>query len=513
MPVFPSQNLNSQKICESYNKLLQYYDSGIVLDGTGSQVQFLNVTASYALNCNCPPNVQGHSVTGSFCSSSIWTFNHNLGEKYVIIQAYDNNDNQLIPEVINLYDENTAIIAFSQDTCGTAIATYGITNGNDLVTGSTYPITSSWALSASWAPCTCPLLQTGSTYPITASWAIYAINGGTTLVTGSTYPITSSWALTASYTYFSNYGNSVTQSFCSSSIWTFNHNLGDKYVLIQAYDQYDNQIIADVVNLFDDNTAILSFGEDVCGTAVATRGGLRYIYSIQSGSGGTNLVTGSTYPITSSWALSASWAPCTCDLTGDTVAQQFFSSSTWVFTHNLDDLPVLVQAYDYGNNQIVPSNIKLNNNNVVTLTFPVSESGWAIASRSGLKIRSGSLLQTGSTYPITSSWALYTATSSYIQVSGVTYPVRKIYNNYTVVRTADYTILCDATSGSFNVVLPNPVGNTNIYNIKKIDKTGHDVHVTVANASHIDFDVTQSISHRGTNMMVQSDGTNQYWIL
>ena len=407
MPVFPSQNLNSQKICESYNKLLQYYDNGIVLDGTGSQVQFLNVTASYALNCNCPPNNQGHSVTGSFCSSSIWTFNHNLGEKYVLIQAYDQYDNQIIADVINLFDDNTAILSFGEDVCGTAVATYGITNGNDLVTGSTYPITSSWALSASWAPCTCPLLQTGSTYPITASWSIYALNGGTTLNTVSTYPITSSWALTASYSYFSNYGNSVTQSFCSSSIWTFNHNLGDKYVLIQAYDQYDNQIIADVVNLFDDNTAILSFGEDVCGTAVATRGGLRYIYSIQSGS---NLLTGSTYPITASWAL-------------------------------------------------------------------------------------------------------YTVTSSYIQVSGVTYPIKRIYNNYTVVRTADYTILCDATSGSFNVVLPNPVGNTNIYNIKKIDRTGHCIHVTVANASSIDYDVTQSICHRGTNMTVQSDSTNQYWIL
>ena len=33
-------------------------------------------------------------------------------------------------------------------------------------------------------------MYTGSTYPITASWAIYALNGGTTLNTGSTYPIT-----------------------------------------------------------------------------------------------------------------------------------------------------------------------------------------------------------------------------------------------------------------------------------------------------------------------------------
>jgi hypothetical protein len=289
MPVFPSQNLNSQKICESYNKLLQYYDSGIVLDGTGSQVQFLNVTASYALNCNCP--------SGS--------------------------------------------------------------GGTTLNTGSTYPITSSWALTASYAlNCNCPIID----------------------------------------------GSSVTGSFCSSSIWTFNHNLGNQYVVIQTYDEYNNQLIPEVINLYDENTAIIAFSRDTCGTAVASLGGL-------------NRVTQSYY------------------------------------------------------------------------------------------------LGTGSTYPITASWALYTVTSSYIQVSGVTYPVRRIYNNYTVVRTTDYTILCDATSGSFNVVLPNPVGNTNIYNIKKIDKTGHDVHVTVANASYIDYDVTQSISHRGTNMMVQSDGTNQYWIL
>jgi hypothetical protein len=251
MPVFPSQNLDAQKICESYPKLLQIYDGNLVLDGTGSLKQFVNVTSSYALNCTCQPGV---SITGSFCSSSIWTFNHNLGNKYAVIQTYDQYDNQIIPEIINLYDENTAIITFSDDTCGVAIASMG---------------------------------------------------------------------------------------------------------------------------------------------------GLNTV---------SRLVTGSTYPITSSWASNA-------------------------------------------------------------------------------------------------------ATSSYIQVTNVSYPVKKVTNDYIVVRTADYTILCDATSGSFDVKLPNPSGNTNIYNIKKIDSTGHCVHVTVINATFIDYDVTQSICHKGTNMTVQSDGVNQYWIL
>lgn len=386
MPVFPSQNLNTQKICESYPKLLQIYSGSLVLDGTGSLIPFLNVTSSFALTASYASNF-GNSITQSFSASNIWTFNHNLGDKYVIIQTVDINDNQLIPEVVNLFDDNTAIIGFSVPTAGTAIATRG---GVRVL------------ISSSASPC---CLQTGSTYPITASWAINALNGGTKLYTGSTYPITSSWALSASF------------------------------------------------------------------------------------------------------ALTASYI-------GDSIVGTFISSSTWTFVHNLEDRPVLVQAYDINYNQIVPQDIVLTDDNTAILTFPLLESGYAIATRCGYRsVVTGTAMYTGSYYPITASWALNTITSSYVQVTGVSYPVRKITNNYTIVRTADYTILCDATSGSFDVKLPNPSGNTNIYNIKKIDRTGHCINVTVTNASYIDYDVTQSICHRGTNMTVQSDGTNQYWIL
>ncbi len=86
--------------------------------------------------------------------------------------------------------------------------------GTQLYTGSTYPITASWALNGGTQ------LYTASTYPITASWAVsssyalYALSGGTQLFTGSTYPITSSWGITASYAL--NSGNSTSVSFTSS---------------------------------------------------------------------------------------------------------------------------------------------------------------------------------------------------------------------------------------------------------------------------------------------------------
>ena len=94
-----------------------------------------------------------------------------------------------------------------------------------LTTGSTYQITSSYAVSASWSPGSAggTTLVTASTYQITSSWASNAVSssyamsaswspgsaGGTTLFTGSTYQITSSLAITASFALTTVYVNLV----------------------------------------------------------------------------------------------------------------------------------------------------------------------------------------------------------------------------------------------------------------------------------------------------------------
>jgi len=143
-------------------------------------------------------------------------------------------------------------------------------------------------------------------------------------------------------------------------------------------------------------------------------------YALNGGSGGTTLVTGSLYPITSSWALTASFSlnAVSQNIT-NAVSGSFYSSSVWEFTHSLSSQPILIQTYDLNFNQIIPQNISLINSNVTRVNFPVSESGYVIASRSGLQVISSSVtinndLITGSTYPITSSWSLNSNTSSYI---------------------------------------------------------------------------------------------------
>ena len=80
-----------------------------------------------------------------------------------------------------------------------------------LTTGSTYPITASWAINA-----------LSSSFATTALSASYAPGGGgTSLITGSTYPITASWsnyALTASYALVAGSGGGGGSSSTSSLI-------------------------------------------------------------------------------------------------------------------------------------------------------------------------------------------------------------------------------------------------------------------------------------------------------
>lgn len=118
-------------------------------------------------------------------------------------------------------------------------------------------------------------------------------------------------------------------------------------------------------------------------------------------------------------------------------------------------------------------------------------------------------------YSLTSSYSSNTTSASYASTASYVfnanhYNIKTVSSSYTMMLN-DYTILCDAISGSFNVVLPQ---NTQgyIFNIKKIDASGNVINVYSYDGSKIDYDFTQSILHRGTNMQLQSDGT-KYWLL
>ena len=58
-------------------------------------------------------------------AAQTWSFAHNLSELYPIIQVYDGDDNQLIPERVEAVDANNARLYFAQNTTGVAAAMVG----------------------------------------------------------------------------------------------------------------------------------------------------------------------------------------------------------------------------------------------------------------------------------------------------------------------------------------------------------------------------------------------------
>jgi hypothetical protein len=57
--------------------------------------------------------------------ATTWTFNHNLGEQFPVIQVYDDNGFVVIPTSIEMFSDITTIITFSLAQSGYATATVG----------------------------------------------------------------------------------------------------------------------------------------------------------------------------------------------------------------------------------------------------------------------------------------------------------------------------------------------------------------------------------------------------
>lgn len=85
----------------------------------------LYYTASNGIGGGGSVSVTGSNATGSFTNQSIWNFNHGLNNQYVLVQTYDTNWSQIIPESITLTDINNVTITFPTSESGYAIAMLG----------------------------------------------------------------------------------------------------------------------------------------------------------------------------------------------------------------------------------------------------------------------------------------------------------------------------------------------------------------------------------------------------
>jgi hypothetical protein len=92
--------------------------------------------------------LSGSNVTQSFVNSSTWAFTHSLGVRTPIINVFDSNYNQVIPQNIELLNTASAIITFPTLESGFAIASVGGVTGKAL--SSSYSLLATYADTASF---------------------------------------------------------------------------------------------------------------------------------------------------------------------------------------------------------------------------------------------------------------------------------------------------------------------------------------------------------------------------
>ena len=154
---------------------------------------------------------------------------------------------------------------------------------------------------------------TSASYSLSAS---YAPGGGTTLTTGSTYPITSSWstnAISSSFATFAVSATSATSANSANTATSASYSLSSSYSVnsttatSSSFASTSSYNLNSISSSFSNNALTASYVENSVSSSYA----LTASFSLNSGGGGTTLTTGSTYPITSSWAnnvITASYA-------------------------------------------------------------------------------------------------------------------------------------------------------------------------------------------------------------
>jgi len=250
------------------------------------------------------------------------------------------------------------------------------------------------------------ILNTTASYAITAS---YAMNGGSG---GSTD--TGSLLKTAS---FSNPNISFTKGDSTS----FNVDISSLNVTTASYARtasYSKTLGASLFNdegsgnarlalLSSDGTYISTVNYLTSSLALTASSAVSSSYA--SNGGVTQIIAGTNITLSPTNGLGAVTINSTGGGSGAgaNVTASFTNQSTWTFTHALANRGVVVQTFDTSWNQTIPQSITLTDDNTATITFPLSQSGYAIASLGGVVSTAAT-----ASYVLNAVSASYAATAS-----------------------------------------------------------------------------------------------------
>jgi len=195
-------SLELQFIDESYQKLVQISGSYIA-DGTGSQINNLTLTASFANNA-ISASYSNNSTSASYAVSSSHSANSDnaISSSYAVSASRAVNSDIAISASHAVNSDNAVSASYSQNAGAAVSASHALNADNS--------ISSSHAISASFAVTASHLIGTitSASYAVSASHANYANSAGTAnFVTGSNVfgPLGSNSILSASFAISSSY--------------------------------------------------------------------------------------------------------------------------------------------------------------------------------------------------------------------------------------------------------------------------------------------------------------------
>jgi len=397
----------------------------VIISGSDAALNSLNVTTALtASNLNYPSTdgTSGQVITtdgagnlffadgggglgsttklNQTVAATTWSFNHNLGEKFPVVNVYDSNDDIIIPQKIDAVDSNNMLIYFSSARTGVAAAVVG-----------GVAISASYALTASY-------LEGGADlFPYTGSAQIT----GSLTVTGSG---TFSGYLVASGNLGVNTYNPTVpldvHGYTNSGMVVQIDNTQDtkdtRILMLQSgssqwafgneYDSANNNFsIWDGEN-FPIYNKLFTLRKDGGVTATSFTGSLQGTasYATEAANGGvTQIIAGTNISLSPTSGIGTVVINAVAAGQGSNTTASFSNSTTWTFNHNLNSQYVVVQTVDSNNSQIIPQSITLADANTATITFPSNETGVAIATLGGI-----------GTTAATASYASTAATASYV---------------------------------------------------------------------------------------------------
>lgn len=92
------------------------------IDAISSSYAITSSYAGFSDVARTSLDFQTTTYTSSFTVMSVnYTFTHNLNFKYVVVQAYDTNDVQIIPSEVKALDANNTFVRFSSNQNGTIV--------------------------------------------------------------------------------------------------------------------------------------------------------------------------------------------------------------------------------------------------------------------------------------------------------------------------------------------------------------------------------------------------------